>query len=71
MNHKTMDIRDCYIRLTDPNGKHVVNYHRIWDFDLFIESQHKTYERAVKPEDRRTVIVCDEADYVAFVRNGK
>ena len=65
-----MNIRDCFIRLVDPTGVHkpTISAHRVWDFQLFVESQRQTYEIKAKEGDKRIVEVCDEADWLAFSR---
>lgn len=54
-----MHPRDIYIQLTDPARKHgsVINYHRVWDAQRFIDAMRKQYEQAGKPEDVRLVSV--------------
>ena len=62
-----MKAQDMFIRLVDPTGKHntVINAHRVWDRELFYESQVKQHEdQKKKIEDRRLVSVATEAEYV-------
>lgn len=63
-----MQAQDLYVRLDDPSGQRtpVVNYHRVWDRQLFITSQKQQYEVKAKPGDLRSVSVVTEGDYNAF-----
>lgn len=64
-----MKAQDMFIRLVDPTGKHgpVINAHRVWDRELFYESQVKLHEDPKKKiEDRRLVSVATEAEHQAF-----
>ena len=60
-----MEARDCFIRLADPTGKHkdVINHHRVWDAERFIEAQHRQYSTEAKPGETRIVIPATKSDY--------
>ncbi len=58
--------KDIYIRLTDPRGQHkdVVNHHRVWDADRFLESQIDQYQGPkVKDDERRVVSIATQEEY--------
>ncbi|MCY1291530.1 hypothetical protein D9M69_551410 [compost metagenome] len=62
-----MQSQDIYVRLTDPAGKRapVINYHRVWDKQLFIQSQKQIHEVRAKGDDIRQVSIATEAEYIA------
>ena len=64
-----MKAQDMFIRLVDPTGKHapVINAHRVWDRELFYESQVRLHEDPKKKiEDRRLVSAATEAEHQTF-----
>lgn len=64
-----MTPQDLYIRLVDETGKRkpVINYHRVWDRQHFIDAQRHLHEvKPEKAEDKRLVEVATEADYRKF-----
>lgn len=64
-----MKAEDVYIRLTDPSGKRreVINHHRVWDRQLFLENQRKQHNKPDKPDENRMVSVASEAEYRQFM----
>lgn len=58
--------QDIYIRLSCPQGKRkdIINQHRVWDAERFVEAERQQYERE-KAQDRRIVSVATSADYIA------
>lgn len=68
-----MEHRDIFIRLVDPTGRNkpVVNHHRVWDPQRFLQNQIEQYDGAkVKPGDRRTVHVATREQYEAYRKGG-
>lgn len=58
MNHQTI-----YIKL-EKDGKTVINQHRVWDRDKFIESQIEQYSGIkVRPEDKHKVSIASKTEY--------
>lgn len=64
-----MNPQDLYIQLTDPTGKRqpVINHHRVWDKEKFLESQRKLHEQPKNPADILNVSVSTETQYRAFM----
>ena len=62
-----MQSQDIYVRLTDPTGKRapVINYHRVWDKQRFVEAQRKIHEAQAKGDDIRQVSIATESEYLA------
>lgn len=63
-----MQAQDTYIKLTDPNGKKpaVVNYHRTWDRERFIEAQRNLHLKQKDDADVRLVQLSNEDEYQKF-----
>lgn len=60
-----MQSQDIYVRLTDPKGKKIINYHRVWNSKRFIEAQKRLHEVIAKGDDVRQVSIATEAEYLA------
>lgn len=63
-----MNPQDIYIRLVDPTGKRkpVINHHRVWDRQRFIDAQKNLHEVKAEPKDKLRVEVATESEYRAF-----
>ena len=65
----TMEHRDIFIRLVDPTGRNkpIINHHRVWDAERFLQSQVEQYDgAATKAGERRTVSLATREQYQAF-----
>jgi len=60
-----MNAQDLYLKTTDPTGNasSIISHHRVWDRELFMQSQRAMYAKKIDTPDFREVSPTDEAAY--------